>query len=85
MRFVILGGAGAVGAAVVRDLLACADVQQVVIADIDLQRAEKLAAACAAPRAVARALDVRNAGEVRAILRSADVAVNCAFYRYNLA
>jgi NAD(P)-dependent dehydrogenase (short-subunit alcohol dehydrogenase family) len=74
---VVTGGASGIGAAVVREL--AAEGATVVIADLDLARAETLAQATGG---LARALDVRDRAQVEALFgglgRPADLLVTCA-------
>ena len=45
MRIVVLGGAGIIGRAIARDLGDDREVQEIVLADLDLDGAQKTAAA----------------------------------------
>jgi lysine 6-dehydrogenase len=79
MRVVVLGGAGAMGAAVSADLAACADVADLVIADIDVAKAEALAEAVGGP-ARAAPVDLADRERGLALLEGADVLVNCTSF-----
>lgn len=83
-RFTVLGAAGVVGSAVVRELLGAGDVEHVVIADLDEAAADRVAASCGTSRALPRRVDVGDPEAIFALLRDTDVVVNCTFYRYNL-
>jgi saccharopine dehydrogenase-like NADP-dependent oxidoreductase len=79
MRVVVLGGAGAMGTAVSADLAACADVSDLVIADIDVAKAEALAEAVGGPVRAA-AVDLADRERGLALLEGADVLVNCTSF-----
>ena len=79
MKIVVLGGAGAMGTAVSADLAACADVTELVVADLDGVKAEALAEA-AGGRARAAQLDLADRERALELLRGADVLVNCTSF-----
>ena len=80
-RIVVLGGAGIIGQAIVQDL--AEDVEQVIIADLDLPQAEivadKIGRGC-----VALAVDVTNPEQLDKVLSGADACINSAQYYFNL-
>ncbi|HLF81839.1 MAG TPA: saccharopine dehydrogenase NADP-binding domain-containing protein, partial [Anaerolineales bacterium] len=80
MRIVILGGAGIIGKVIARDLIQ--DVDEVVIADLDLQAAQSTAAAIGggSPARV----DVTQQQELVTLLRGAGACVNSVNYYFNL-
>jgi len=80
MRIVILGGAGIIGKVIARDLIQ--DVDEVVIADLDLQAAQSTSAALGggAPARV----DVTQQQELVTLLRGAGACVNSVNYYFNL-
>jgi len=75
MRVVVLGGAGEVGAALSADLAACAEVDELIVCDVDTARAE-LAIPHAA-RVSTVTLDIRDTAASVDLLEKADVVVNC--------
>lgn len=81
MRIVVLGGAGIIGRAIAADL--AQDVEQVVVADLDLQAAEASAKA-AGGSSSATAVDVRNPATLAKALKGADACVNSVNYYFNL-
>jgi saccharopine dehydrogenase (NAD+, L-lysine-forming) len=80
MKVVVLGGAGEVGAALSADLAACDALDEVVVADVDATRAERLVGRLGSPRARAAAVDVRDEGSVRRLLEGARLLVNCTSF-----
>ncbi|MEW6441328.1 MAG: saccharopine dehydrogenase NADP-binding domain-containing protein [bacterium] len=84
MRVKILGGAGAVGTAVARDLLRSRAVEQVVIADIREEAARLAARSLADERAGWERLDVNDAASLRKVVDGRALIANCIgpHYRY---
>jgi len=80
-RIVVLGGAGIIGRAIAQDL--AEDVDEVVIADLDLAAAEEvthqLGRGCVAER-----VDVTQPGELDSVLFGADACINSSQYYFNL-
>jgi len=82
---VLLVGAGGVGAAIARAAAESEVFERVVVADIDLARAETAAQRCADARFEARVVNAANAGELADLARyeSVDVLVNACDPRLN--
>jgi len=78
MKIVILGGAGMMGAGTVKDLVSqqSEGVTQVTVADVSLDRAQKVVSALGDPRLSAAAIDVTDRGAVVALLKDADICIN---------
>jgi lysine 6-dehydrogenase len=84
MRYVVLGGAGAMGRIVVRDLFEFRKPgDEIIIADYDAARA-KSAASAFGTHVRAIALDVRDRAQAARSLRGADVLINCIQHHLNL-
>src|ERR1700730_2873223 len=84
MRIMVLGGCGAMGSEVTRDLARSSDFEEIVIADADLPRAETLAEEFGAGHV--RAIQI-DAGDERALaerLRGFDVIATCTTYHFGL-
>jgi len=84
MRIIVLGGCGAMGSEATRDLAQTSDFEEIVIADLDLQRGEALASELGGGRI--RAI-VANADDEVALtekLRGFDVVANCTTYHFGL-
>jgi lysine 6-dehydrogenase len=79
MKVVVVGGAGEVGMAGSRELPQCRDVDHLVIADVDEERAGLLAAELAGARSAVSAvgLDVRDSPHALTVLEGADLLMNC--------
>jgi saccharopine dehydrogenase-like NADP-dependent oxidoreductase len=83
MKVVVLGGAGLTGQCAVRDLVE-SSVSEVVIADIDLPKARALASSIPKGNVSAAHVDLRNRRETADVLKGADVALNAAYYYFNV-
>lgn len=84
MKVVVLGGAGLTGQCAVRDLVENSGVSEVVIADIDSNRARTLANKINKGNVSVEQVDLRNHEATAKILKGADVALNAATYYFNL-
>jgi lysine 6-dehydrogenase len=78
----ILGAGGTIGPAIVRDLAESEEVGALRALDLDGARAEAVAVH---PKATAATVDAADPVSLAAALRGADVLVNAASYRINLA
>ncbi len=83
-RIVVLGGAGGIGSVAGRALATFAEVDDLVLADIDLEAARSAAARLGSGRASAIPADADDAGSLAAAVGGADVVLNCVgpFYRF---
>jgi saccharopine dehydrogenase-like NADP-dependent oxidoreductase len=80
-RIVVLGGAGIIGSAIAQDL--AEDVAEVVIADLDLAEAAKVADEIGQGCRAAQ-VDVTNTERLDAVLSGADACINSVQYYFNL-
>jgi lysine 6-dehydrogenase len=83
MRMLVLG-AGLQGSACAYDLLQNTDVQEVRLADIDIQHLPPFLAPYSGPRLLPTPLDVRDREAVLAVMRSADAVMSAIPYYFNL-
>jgi saccharopine dehydrogenase (NAD+, L-lysine-forming) len=84
MNVAVLGAAGTIAPAIVHDLAVSDEVRQMVLLDLNKERADAVAAEHGAGKAGAQAIDARATGELAAALQGVDVLVNTASYRINL-
>jgi lysine 6-dehydrogenase len=84
MRVAVLGAAGTIAPAIVHDLGVSEEVRDMVLLDLNGERAAAVADRHGAGKATAGAVDARAAGELAAALQDVDVLVNTASYRVNL-
>lgn len=84
MRIVVLGGAGKMGCIAVQDLAGDRRVDEVIIADRDLNQAHTVAQTIGSPKVVIRQVDLAEHDALVALLRGADVCLNATVYYTNL-
>ncbi|MGH6810548.1 MAG: saccharopine dehydrogenase family protein [Ensifer adhaerens] len=80
MIITLLGGAGYMGAGIVRDLVSdrtIIDIKSIRICDASRDKMEALADELADPRIMLIDLDVTNAGALNAAIAGADICINC--------
>jgi saccharopine dehydrogenase-like NADP-dependent oxidoreductase len=86
MRIAVFGGAGAMGRVVVQELAASPVFSEVVLADVDVKRAEQVYEAMAQPPNVrVQQVDIDDRSRLQALLKDVDLVANCAFYTMNEA
>lgn len=82
---VVLGGAGAMGRIIVKDLLATAPPElQILVADYDLTAARRLARSHKSPRVRAAAADATDVRATTRLLKGAFAVINAVQYQHNL-
>lgn len=90
LRLVLLGGAGLMGRATARDLLETRPDVSLVLADLDVAAAERIAGGLhdavsgAAPRLSVARVDASDPASVRAVIAGADAVINSVQYDFNL-
>ncbi len=84
MEFLVLGGSGAMGCVVVKDLANSPSVRKVIIGDIDAQRAKHIAEALKSKKVSFKHIDVRNKERLVDSIEDVDAVVNCTWYEFNL-
>jgi len=80
----VLGAAGTIAPAIVRDLAASDEVSRMALLDLEEARAQAVADAFGGGRATAGSADARAVDELAAALADVDVLLNTASYRINL-
>ncbi|MBI5211361.1 MAG: saccharopine dehydrogenase NADP-binding domain-containing protein [Elusimicrobia bacterium] len=84
-RYVVIGGAGAMGRITVKDLVeTCPAGDEIVVADYDFAKARALAASHRSRKVVAVRVNVRDRAAAVRALRGASVLLNSAQYQLNL-
>lgn len=81
----ILGAGGIIAPAIVRDLAESEEVAELLLLDLDGERARAVADAHGGEQARAAAVDARAGEQLASALEGIDVLVNAASYRVNLA
>jgi len=85
LNVAILGAGGTIAPAIVHDLGRSEEVAQMLLLDLDPDRAAAVAEQHGAGRASAGAIDARAPSELAGTIAGSDVLVNTAAYRINLA
>src|SRR5262245_35793578 len=83
-RIIVLGGCGAMGTELTRDLARTSDFEQIVIADSDFSRARALADELGGGRVSPEQIDVSSEDALTERLRSFDVVANATTYHFGL-
>jgi saccharopine dehydrogenase-like NADP-dependent oxidoreductase len=84
LRVAVLGAAGTIAPAIVRDLAESEEVASMTLLDLDERRAASVADDDGGGRASARAVDATDVEALTRALDGVDVLVNSASYRINL-
>ncbi len=85
MKIVVLGGAGKMGCIAVQDLAGDPRVDEVVIADFDLDQARTVAGIINSSKVSVQHVDVNDHVALVAVLQGADACLNATVYYFNLA
>jgi lysine 6-dehydrogenase len=85
LQVALLGAAGTIAPAIVRDLAESEEVSSMVLLDLDEERASAVAETHGGGRATARTVDAADVEALAAALDGVDVLVNAASYRINLS
>ena len=84
MKIVVLGGAGLMGRIAVRDLVLNPEVDQVIISDLDVDLARRVAALLDSPKVSVRKADATDRASLVSLLSEADSLLNATVYYFNL-
>lgn len=84
MRIIVLGGAGKMGCIAVQDLAGDPRVDEVVVADRDLEQAKVVAETIGSPKVSIQAVDVTDHEGLVGVLRGANACLNATVYYFNL-
>ena len=83
-RFVVLGGAGAIGRVIVRDLFESSRRNHILIADYDADAATNFARTYGTSRVSSAGADARKVRKLATTLAGNSVVINCTRHQYNL-
>jgi lysine 6-dehydrogenase len=84
MKILVLGGVGAMGTEATRDLALTSSFDEIVVADMDLDRAERLVEELGSDRLKAIKADVSNEASLPRVFEPFDVILNCTSYAFGL-
>jgi len=84
MRITVLGGCGTVGSIAVKTLASSNVFSEIVIGDVDVQKAEKLASELGAEKVSAVKVDALDSGSIKKAVKDSSVVLNCIgpFYQF---
>ncbi|TCP27029.1 lysine 6-dehydrogenase [Scopulibacillus darangshiensis] len=82
MKIAVLG-AGLMGKEAARDLVSSSGVKKVVIADVDLAKAEDVVVTLKSPKISAAQIDASNEDKLADFMKHFDVIINALFYTFN--
>src|SRR5262249_50973933 len=83
-QFVVLGGAGAIGRVIVRDLYESNSKNQILIADFDEQSSRDIASSYRSKRVSYAFADARSPSRLTSVLRDRSVVINCTRHQFDL-
>lgn len=84
MKYVVLGGAGAMGRITVRDLFETDPTAEIVIADFNQEAASRLASTFRSRRVTATFADLRDKNSLRKAMKGGFVVINSTPYIFNV-
>jgi saccharopine dehydrogenase-like NADP-dependent oxidoreductase len=85
MNIVVLGGAGLMGRFAVRDLVLNSEVDQVTIADLDVDLARQVAEILNSSKIKVQTVDASDHASLVSVLSGADSLLNATVYYFNLS
>lgn len=84
MKVLVLGGCGAMGKAIVRDLNDNPEVNEIVIGDINLTKARAYAREVESQKISVKKVDIKNQGQLVKACRGVNVVANASWYEFNV-
>lgn len=84
MKVLVLGGCGAMGKAIVRDLNDNPEVNEIVIGDINLTKARAYAREVGSQKISVKKVDIKNQDQLVKACRGVNVVANASWYEFNL-
>lgn len=84
MRILVLGGCGAQGSFICRELVKHSKVSEVISADLNIEKAKRFVSKYHNPKLSAMKVDLSKVDEVEAVVKGSDVVINAASYIFNL-
>jgi len=84
MKMLVLGGCGAMGKAIVRDLCENPEVNEIVIGDVNLTKAKAYAKEVGSQKISVKKVDIKNQDQLVKACRGVNVVANASWYEFNL-
>ncbi|MFX0123688.1 MAG: saccharopine dehydrogenase family protein [Candidatus Hodarchaeota archaeon] len=83
-KIIVLGGSGVVGRIAVKTLTSFSDFSQVIIGDINIEKAHEIAQEIDSDKLSVREVDVTNPKNLKKIIKDVDIILNCVgpFYKF---
>ncbi len=83
-KILVLGGSGVVGRIAVKTLTTFSDFSEVIIGDINSEKAQEIAKEIDSNKISVREVDVADPGNLRNIIKDVDIVLNCIgpFYKF---
>lgn len=84
MKVLVIGGCGAMGKAIVRDLDDNPEVDKIIVGDIDLAKAIAFVKEVGSQKISAKKVDINNQEQLAKTCQGVDVVANASWYEFNL-
>jgi lysine 6-dehydrogenase len=84
MRVIVLGGCGEMGSEATRDLARTSEFEEIVVADLNLEKARALAEELGGGRVRAEKVDASDEQALSEQLKGFDVVANCTTYHFGM-
>jgi saccharopine dehydrogenase (NAD+, L-lysine-forming) len=84
MKVLVLGGCGAMGKAIVRDLCENPEVNEIVIGDVNLTKAMAYAKEVGSQKISVKKVDIKNQDQLVKACRGINVVANSSWYEFNV-
>ena len=84
MKAFVLGGCGAMGKAIVKDLLENPEVSSVIVGDIDFVKAKKFAREVDSPKVSVKKVDIEDLDGLVKAMKGSAVVANASWYEFNV-
>lgn len=85
MRIIVLGGCGEMGSEATRDLARTSEFEEIVVADLNLEKARALCEELGGGRVRAEKVDASDERALSELLKGFDVVANCTTYHFGMA
>jgi lysine 6-dehydrogenase len=82
MKILLLGGAGIVGRAVIKDLVSQDDVSQVIVGDLELERVRKYIQMLNTNKVEVKTIDVTDHRALVELMKGCDVVGNSTYWKF---
>lgn len=84
-KIAVFGGAGAMGQAIVRDLVSFSNFDQIIIADLDEKKARTLADSLPKKNVTSTFVNIQDPESMIGVLKNVDILINSTPYYFNVS